>query len=377
MPIQHAIWQVGTAPQPLLPGRLASEQQLEDMIVRDPRILSPEWMLIGRQEVTAHGGRIDLLAIAPDSSLVLIELKRDRTPREIVAQALDYASWVSGLKADRIVQIYARFSGGGSLESAFQQRFGTPLVEEALNQTHQIIIVASELDPSTERIVGYLNERDIAINVVFFQVFQHGDQQLLSRAWLIDPGETQVNAASTTVGSGEREPWNGEFYVSFGDTASRSWDDARRYGFISAGGGTWYTQTLKLLSPGDRVWVNIPRRGYVGVAEVVQGVQGVKTFTVTTDEGERPALDVLKHRDLYRATADDPDKAEQFVRVRWLHAVEAPRAFNEVGLFGNQNTVCQPTTPKWRHTVERLKTVFTGWAGAAAPVSKQIAERHD
>jgi len=26
---------------------------------------------------------------------VLIELKRDRTPREIVAQALDYASWVS------------------------------------------------------------------------------------------------------------------------------------------------------------------------------------------------------------------------------------------------------------------------------------------
>ena len=31
----------------------------------------------------------------------------------------------------------------------------------------------------------------------------------------------------------------------------------------------------------------------------------------------------------------------------------------EVGLFGNQNTVCQPTTPKWRHTVERLKQVFS------------------
>ena len=69
-----------------------SEQKLEEMIVRDPRILSSEWMLIGRQEITSHGGRIDLLAIAPDGSLVLIELKRDRTPREIVAQALDYAS---------------------------------------------------------------------------------------------------------------------------------------------------------------------------------------------------------------------------------------------------------------------------------------------
>ncbi len=37
-------------------------------------------------------------------------------------------------------------------------------------------------------------------------------------------------------------------------------------------------------------------------------------------------------------------------------------AINEVGVFGNQNTVCQPTTPKWRHTVERLKLAFQNWA---------------
>ena len=45
-------------------------------------------MLIGRQEDTGYGGRIDLLAVAPDGALILIELKRDRTPREVVAQAL-------------------------------------------------------------------------------------------------------------------------------------------------------------------------------------------------------------------------------------------------------------------------------------------------
>lgn len=72
----------------------------------------------------------------------------------------------------------------------------------------------------------------------------------MSRAWLIDPGETQANVASTTAGKGDKEPWNGEFYVSFGDAASRSWEDARRFGFISGGGGNWYSQTLKLLSPG-------------------------------------------------------------------------------------------------------------------------------
>jgi RecB family endonuclease NucS len=92
MPIKHDIWKVGDQPAPLATTALSNEQQLEEMITRAPRILSSEWMLIGRQVQTGMGGRIDLLAIAPDASLVLIELKRDRTPREIVAQALDYAS---------------------------------------------------------------------------------------------------------------------------------------------------------------------------------------------------------------------------------------------------------------------------------------------
>ena len=361
MPIQNAIWKVGDTPQPLSASQLASEQKLEDMIVREPRILSGEWMLIGRQEITSYGGRIDLLAIAPDGSLVLIELKRDRTPREIIAQALDYASWVEQLTSEKIAQIYQRFSNGGKLDEAFRQHFGTALDEDALNQSHQIIIVAAGLDAATERIIGYLNARDIAINAVFFQVFQHGDEQLLSRAWLIDPGETQANVAMTTKGKGEKEPWNGEYYVSFGDMSARNWEDARKYGFISAGGGSWYSQTLKMLSPGDRVWVKIPGVGYVGVGYVTEAVRPGKEFTVQTPDGERPVLDVLKFGEDYKKNADDPEKAEYFVRVEWIETVPDAKAINEVGLFGNQNTVCQPSTPKWRHTVERLKTYFRKW----------------
>lgn len=92
MSINHAIWRVGDNPQPLTTSKLASEQLLEKMILNDPAILSDQWMIIGHQENTLDKGRIDLLAIAPDASLILIELKRDRTPREVVAQALDYAS---------------------------------------------------------------------------------------------------------------------------------------------------------------------------------------------------------------------------------------------------------------------------------------------
>lgn len=361
MPVKHAIWTTGDSPKPLAPSKLGSEQQLEDMIVHDPSILSSEWMLIGRQELTKFGGRIDLLGMAPDGSLVLIELKRDRTPREIIAQALDYASWVEDLDARDLVDIYQRFSGGGLLDQDFANRFGHPLDEDLINDSHQIVIVAAELDDSTERIVTYLNDRDIAINVVFFQVFENGDQKLLSRAWLIDPSETQANVATTAKQGGEKEPWNGEYYVSFGPPEHRLWEEARKYGFISAGGGSWYSQTLKLLSPGDRVWVKVPRTGYVGVGRVTETVRPVTQFVVSTDQGDTPALDALHYADRYRKSADDPDTCEYFVRVDWLDTVDEANAVNEVGLFGNQNTVCQPKTPKWRATIERLKSHFKSW----------------
>ena len=361
MPIRHAIWKVAEQPVLLPVSRLPSERRLEELILRDPRILSSDWMLIGQQEVTAHGSRADLLAIAPDGSLVLIELKRDRTPRDIVAQALDYASWVESLTAEKIAAIFHRFSNGRNLNHSFRERFGFELDEETLNQSHQIIIVASELDDATERIIGYLNQRDIAINAVFFQIFQNGDEQLLSRAWLIDPGETQAHVTNTMRSGGEKEPWNGEFYVSFGDSKARSWEEARKYGFISGGGGTWYSQTLMLLSPGDRVWVKIPQTGYVGVGRVTAKSCPVRDYKVRTSSGIRPALEVLKHAEHYKPNADDSDKSEYFVSVDWLDSVPESNAVNEIGLFGNQNTVCRPTTPLWRQTIERLKAQFPNW----------------
>jgi len=54
MSIRHAIWKVAAKPEPLSESSLAKEQMLEEMIVADPRILSDEWMLIGRQEDTGY-----------------------------------------------------------------------------------------------------------------------------------------------------------------------------------------------------------------------------------------------------------------------------------------------------------------------------------
>jgi hypothetical protein len=330
------------------------------LIVADPRVLSAEWMLIGRQENTGHGGRIDLMALAPDASLVLIELKRDKTPREVVAQALDYAAWIEKLQAADITGIYGRFAPSRSLMDDYRTRFGQELDEDALNQSHQIIIVASALDDRTERIVDYLSKHNIPINVLFFQCFTHGNEQLISRAWLLDPVRTQVNAATPAAES--NQPWNGEFYACFGHGPGRSWAEAVKYGFLSAGGGEWYSNTLSLLSPGDRVWVKAPGYGFVGVGRVLGPPEPASSFRVKTPEGEKPALDVLT-QGTYQKDADDPKRSEYFVPMRWLDTVPIEKGFDEVGLFGNQNTVCRPKTPKWQYTVTQLKEHFPKFDG--------------
>jgi hypothetical protein len=362
MPIRHAIWKVAPQPAPLVESSLVTEQLLEEMIIAAPLLLSDEWMLIGRQENTGFGGRIDLLAIAPDGALVLIELKRHRTPREVVAQALDYASWVEKLKAEDIAEIYARFSPNRSLAMDFRGRFGHDLEDDSLNQNHQIVIVAASLDESSERIVSYLNERDIAINVLCFQVFAHGTEQLISRAWLLDPVSTQ--AAVAMPAAGPREPWNGEFYSSFGEGETRSWADAREFGFICGGGLPWYSKTLKMLGPGDRVWVKVPGLGFVGVGRATGGAQPAAEFCVSTPQGDRPVLEVATRANYHRELVDDPERCEYFVPIKWLQTVLLDQAIQEVGMFGNQNTVCKPRTPGWRSTVERLKLRFPNYNDA-------------
>lgn len=357
MTLRHAIWTVGSAPAPLVPATLRSEAELEAMIVAAPGMLSDAWMLIGQQERTAHGGRLDLLAIAPDGGLVLIEIKRDRSPREVVAQALDYASWVETLKPEDITAIYARFAPGRSLSEEFRARFGQPLDEEALNASHQVVIVAAALDSDSERIVAYLNARGIAINVLCFQVFAHAGGQFLSRAWLLDPTAQAVPEPAVVPGT-TKEPWNGECYACFGAGEARSWEDARRFSFISAGNGTWYSNTLRSLSAGDRVWVKSPRHGFVGVGRVTGPAEPAQAFRVATPQGDRPVLEVAKGGHYFADLADDTERCEWFVPIAWLDTASLDKAMDEFGLFGNQNTVCRPTTPKWRLTVERLRVRF-------------------
>ena len=364
MPVAQSIWKVDEKPTKLSSCSLKSETELEDMICQDTSILNEKWLPIGRQVATAHGGIIDILAMDESGNLVVIELKKNKTPREVITQAIDYASWVKTLDSTKISDIYKKYGKGinetyESLNEALTNKFSKSFSEDEINNAHQVVVVATELDLSTERIIKYLNDYEIPINTVFFNVFRDGENRYLSRAWLIDPAKTQEHA--NLAKSGDTEPWNGEYYVSFGHNMGRHWDDARKYGFIGAGGGRWYSKTLNQLSKGDRVWVNIPQTGYVGVGIVEEPAVMAKDFKVTTENGELPIteaplkLDEKTKEDYLKKFADDEEKAEYFVRVKWQRSFPIRQAVSELGFFGNQNSVCKPTSSKWLFTVDTLK----------------------
>jgi hypothetical protein len=134
---------------------------------------------------------------------------------------------------------------------------------------------------------------------------------------------------------------------------TRIWDEAVEYGFISGGGGSWYSNSLRMLDEGDRIWVNIPGTGFVGVGRVLGSRSAAREFLI---DGNL-ALEKLKGG-YHRHLVDDQDRSEYFVPVEWVHTVPETQTVREVGMFGNQNTVCRPKTPKWRSTVDRLKEKF-------------------
>ena len=316
MPIEVGIWRIDGGLVRLPSAALDKEAKLEEALVHDITMLGPDIVLIGRQVKTADGKLIDLLAIDVDGNLHVIELKRDKTPRDAVAQLLDYGSWVQGLSHDDVIDIYQQFSHGGAFEQSFEKQFGVP-PPESLNEAHRLVLVASELDSSSERIVEYTARFGVPINAVFFRYFRDGEREYIARTWLIEP---TVAEALKKGSSSKEEPWNGtDFGVTLGEGPHRHWEGCRRYRFVSGGQGVWYSRTLKQLTPGSRVFTMIPSRGYVGVGTVKDEAVPVSQFMVQVGGSEVPLIDAPDlHAPMIGENADDPEKSEYAVRVEWI-----------------------------------------------------------
>lgn len=333
------LWSIaGDRLSPVPVERLNSEDRLENWLEADISLLDPHLLMIGRQVNTAHGGRIDLLGINAEGAISIIELKRARTPRDIVAQVLDYASWVSRLDTPTVHAIADGYwrSKGSNFVTAFEATFGI-LPPEPLNGSHSMVIVASALDPASQRIVEYLSqEHEIGINTAFFTIFRDGERQYLSADWLMDQEEVTERAERKV-----RTPWTGVKYVNAGEGPHRSWDDMRRYGFISAGNGRQWSDQLKRLNIGDPIFVYHRGHGYVGHGEVLSDPVMVKDFEVNGV----PLLSQILSQPGIGLQREDPELSEYAVAVRWKKTFAANEARTFRGAFANQNVVAKLRDP--------------------------------
>jgi hypothetical protein len=154
--------------------------------------------------------------------------------------------------------------------------------------------------------------------------------------------------------------WDGTtYYVVFGEGPERDWEDAREYGFVAAGGGTWYSNTLRQLTPGNRVFVYIPKKagvgGYVGAGEVTGDPLLAKDFLVSHNGSQVALTEVSRAPEMSRGGTSDPEMAEWVVPVRWIKALPREEAIKDSDFFANQNSAVRLTHG---YTIRKLLDAF-------------------
>lgn len=131
MGLEQQVWSLSDGKR-LREVKAPSEKQIEDLLAANIEILDAGWLVIGRQVKTEGGGFIDILCIDQQGALVVVELKRELTPREVTAQALDYASCVSVFTEAQIAETYMAYSRKlgrpETLDKAYERKFGMEVV---------------------------------------------------------------------------------------------------------------------------------------------------------------------------------------------------------------------------------------------------------
>ena len=175
-----------------LPFKMEHEESvLERWLESNPDgILEDEPLLIiGRQVRTDLGGFIDLLGVDRGGNVVVVELKRDRTPRDVVAQALEYAAFAARLDVDALEGILRVHEGDESLGLASHHRSYFTLDESqavAFNKDQRLVIVGQQVTPEIRQTALFLGSKGIQITCVEFTFFRAvGGRRLLSQEIVI------------------------------------------------------------------------------------------------------------------------------------------------------------------------------------------------
>ena len=153
---------------------------LEPWLESNPGILGPDIVIIGRQSMS-KSGPIDLLGIDKTGNVVIVEIKRDKLPREALAQAIDYASDAAEWTIEKLGEICSEYCGR-NLEETLTEAFPDADVENlSINDTQRIILVGFSVGSALERMIEWLSDNfNVNVNAVVLSYIKtaSGDELL-------------------------------------------------------------------------------------------------------------------------------------------------------------------------------------------------------
>ncbi len=115
------------------------------------------------------------------------------------------------------------------------------------------------------------------------------------------------------------------FTVEYG--GDRSWEDARKYGFVSASGAD---TTLRNINKGDIIFCHIKRIGFVGVGICKSELKAASDFTVYDNGVEKKLMDCDW---IDKAAKESIDSSNEFfLRVEWIYTVTKDFGYWEKGM---------------------------------------------
>ena len=157
-------------------------EHLESWIKTKPEILGTDILIIG-QQVYTKSGPLDFLAIDNNGNIVVVELKRDKLARVVLAQAIDYASDLSTWDIDKLSEICMSYTGN-SLEEHIAENFEDIEIDDlTINQTQRLLLVGFSIEESLIRMIEWLSSNfDLSVNAIILNYVKTSNgTELLSR----------------------------------------------------------------------------------------------------------------------------------------------------------------------------------------------------
>lgn len=157
-----------------------TEKELAELVEKNPGMVPDVegLLLIGKEVPTDYNTRIDLLGVNLAGNTVIIELKKGITPRDVIAQILEYAVYIEKLGYEELSQISSAYSNGKSLRELYIEFFAEGTLEtivENVNSEQILIIIAKEIDPKIEELALYLTKRQVNLRVLKYTYFSVPD----------------------------------------------------------------------------------------------------------------------------------------------------------------------------------------------------------